>query len=64
MSTWTMARILARLGEDHVAWIRSQPDPVAECRFRAWGAWTANDLDGNAAYDALAAILGGRLKET
>lgn len=40
------------LGEDHVAWLDSQP--IGEAEYRAQGAWVANDLLNQAAYIAYA----------
>ena len=54
---WSLARIVAFLGADHVEWIKRQPSPAITCQTRANGAWMANDGDTFAAYRALATIL-------
>ena len=54
---WTLERIQAQLGSDHVAWVKRQENPVALCESRATGYWYANSLDDFRAYKALARLL-------
>jgi hypothetical protein len=48
------ASIVKTLGDDHISYIRSLPNPAGYCRGRARGWWDANDLEYQGIYLALA----------
>lgn len=55
--TWKLAEIEAQFGAQHMAHIRSRPNPAVFCDCRASGAWDANDSESYSQYKSLAAIL-------
>jgi len=55
-TTYTLDQVKNLLGENHVAWILSQPDPCKVATQRACTAWFANFLETCDAYQALALI--------
>lgn len=50
-------RLVAKLGEDHVAYILSCARPIDVCRSRATGQWDCNEPESYAAYHAIGDII-------
>lgn len=55
--SWSMDEIVSKFGAEHVAYIRTRPNPAIFCDCRAAGAWDANEPEDYSAYRSLAAIL-------